>query len=107
MGTGEMTGRGFGSCAGVSGMEYGGGRGRGRGRGLCLGFNRRRGFGRGLGFDRCCSGDQKELLQKQKSFLLKRLAEIDKQLENVESLEDLEDFEDLEDLENLENPDDL
>jgi|BioPla2DNA2_1021312.scaffolds.fasta_scaffold00324_32 hypothetical protein len=83
MGAGEMTGRGFGPCAGAPGMEYSGGRGRGRGRGLCPGFNRRRGFGRGLGFGRGYSGDQKDLLQEQKSFLQDRLAEIDRQLEDL------------------------
>jgi hypothetical protein len=81
MGAGKMTGRGLGPCADGTEMEYGGGRGRGRG--LCLGLNRRRGFGRGLGFARGYSRDQKEQLQEQKSFLRERLEEIDRQLENL------------------------
>jgi len=83
MGTGPMTGRGLGFCAGANAVRYR----VGLGRGLSLGLGCRRGFGRwfgrGLVTDEAALKMQKELLQNQKAILEKRLDAINKQLEEL------------------------
>jgi hypothetical protein len=72
MGQGAMTGRGLGRCSGASGSQ-GGGYGRGLGRGFA-----------GEAVDTEASlKTRKELLEEEKEFLLKRIDEIDKELESL------------------------
>lgn len=81
IGTGSLTGRGFGRCAGKNAVTIGAG----LGLGLGLGLARRRrfngNFGRGFENHQNFSTTQKDLLLEQKSLLQKRLDMIDKQLE--------------------------
>lgn len=81
MGTGMMTGRGFGFCARAEGFA------KDAGLGLGLGMACRRGFGRGLqrffNDEEMTANNRKELLQSQKNVLKSQLAVIDKQLENL------------------------
>lgn len=81
MGAGSKTGKGFGFCAvndpvvknvGI-GREFGFGRG----------YGNRRGFGRGFSVNQNDSISKKELLQEQRTFLKRKLEEIDKQLESL------------------------
>lgn len=82
-GAGAMTGRGFGSCAGVSGPT----RRTGLGFGLGLGMARQRGCGRGFQrfFATGENGEEnrREFLQMQRDALKHQLTAIDKQLEGL------------------------
>ena len=79
MGTGAMTGRGLGSCAGM-GIS-------GKSTGLRRGMACRRGFGRGFrrfsAIGNPAVDDRRDILQVQKNALINRLAAIDKQLESL------------------------
>ena len=70
-GQGPMSGRGYGPCDGTLNYRYGAGYGYGCGRG----FGRRAFWGQGS------VRSDEEMLAEEKQFLLKRLADIDEQLE--------------------------
>lgn len=86
MGTGAMTGRGFGPCANNSytqGSEY---YGRGCGHGYGRGQKHRacgRGFGRRFYMDQPVETNRKEVLEAQKNDLQRRLEIIDDELEKL------------------------
>lgn len=77
IGTGSMTGRGFGLCTGNNAVRYR------VGQGLGLRLTCRHGFGRDFAVNRAFSKTEKELLQEQKDILQNRLEDIDNQLENL------------------------
>ncbi|HZK02527.1 MAG TPA: DUF5320 domain-containing protein [Anaerovoracaceae bacterium] len=84
-GTGMMTGRGLGPCAGTNRTGYGSGFGFGLGcrRGLGGRFGGFFGFGRGIAAEPISEKTQKELLKDQKSFFQDRLEAIEKQLDEL------------------------
>ncbi|WP_294857096.1 DUF5320 domain-containing protein [uncultured Oscillibacter sp.] len=83
MGTGAMTGRGLGPCAGTGKLI----KGAGLGLGLGLGMACRHGFGRGFRWlsagNELPAENRKDLLLQQKNALKNRLADIDRQLESL------------------------
>jgi hypothetical protein len=79
MGSGSMTGRGYGFCAGDGAIKREAGRGMGAGRGFA--YRRGRGFAKDFAMSRD-SQTQKELLNEQKAMLQYRIEAIDRQLEN-------------------------
>ena len=97
MGTGSMTGKGYGLCTSANaarygvGLEMGSGPGPGpgpgpglgcrRGFGGGFGFRRGLGFGRGFAAGQASSKTRKELLQDQKYVLENSLKAINKELE--------------------------
>ena len=85
MGTGAITGRGFGPCAGNSYTQRSEHYGRGRGHGYGRGQNRAcgRGFGRGFYMDQPAETNRKEVLEAQKSNLQRRLEVINDELEKL------------------------
>lgn len=83
MGTGPMTGRALGPCAGGGAWKYGAGLGLGLGLGLAC----RRGFCRGLGYglfqNQTSPETRKQLLQQRKDALKDRLEAVERQLEDL------------------------
>ena len=79
MGSGAMTGRGFGLCADTNPAKCGAR----FGAGLGLGLARRRGFGRGFDAEETSSQTRKERLLEQKNALQSRLNMIDQQLASL------------------------
>ena len=75
MGRGAMTGRGFGPCAGYQDNYYGAGAGYGYGRGRGRGYGRRAGWYPGF------APSNVDSLAEEKEFLQRRLADIEKQME--------------------------
>ncbi|HQO08767.1 MAG TPA: DUF5320 domain-containing protein [Clostridiales bacterium] len=88
-GTGSMTGRGLGYCAGYNEPGYTAGRGRGFGRSRCYGggFGRGRGYGRywgyDAGYDRSSEPEvsEKTLLENDIRILKDQLSSLEKRLE--------------------------
>ena len=81
MGTGAMTGRGYGLCTGGDVMKNDAGIGLRLGFGCGCGLGR--GIGRGLAVNQTDSETQKEMLQEKRAMLKNRLQIIDKQLGNL------------------------